>query len=261
MRFDTIPEDLTSLPRWVCVWKNSKIPMQASIRKGASSVKPETWSSFETAKAAVERGDYDYPGFVFDNDGIIGIDIDCGFTEEGFLSEVSIDCMRACKSYTELSRSGRGIHIYVRGFLPFEGKNNLAGVEIYSSKRYFIVTGEKLIFSEIIENQEAINYIVEKYFPEVEKDGGEGNATGRIYSPVYPAPTKGNIALQPQYPPIAQGMRNISLTSLAGQLHNQGYTREDIYKELLKCNKAACKPPLPDREVQTIVNSVTRYRR
>ena len=245
MRYDTIPTELTQLPQWVCAWKNSKIPMQAKFKKGASSVSPDTWSTYEEAKAAVERGAYDYLGFVFNNNGIIGIDVDCGYDEDGFLSEASIDIMRACRSYTEQSRSGRGIHIYLKGELPFKGKNNRAGVEIYRSSRFFIVTGEKLIYDHITENQEAIDYVVKKYFPEAEKENTGTGLTNRIYSPCYSKPEKGKISIQPTYPPIPQGMRNLSLTSLAGQLHNQGYKKQEIYKELLKANQAACKPPLP----------------
>lgn len=260
MRYDTIPSELIAIPQWVCAWDNSKIPMQAKIKKGASSVNPDTWSTYEAAKKAVMSGTYDYLGFVFNNNGIVGIDIDCGYDEDGFLSEISIDCMRNTRSYTEQSRSGRGIHIFVKGTLPFKGKNNGAGVEIYRSSRYFIVTGEKLIYDQIIENQDAIDYIVEKYFPDVEKES-TGTGTGRIYSPLYSKPEGGKISIQPSYPPIPQGMRNLSLTSLAGQLHNQGYDKQRIYDELLKANQSACKPPLPVTEIRTIVNSVTKYRR
>lgn len=235
--------------------------MKANERKGASSVNPETWCDFETAQKAVSDGIYDHIGFVFNNNGIVGIDIDCGFDEDGFLSKTSIDIMRACRSYTEKSRSGRGVHILLKGDLPFKGKNNGNGVEIYKSSRYFIVTGEKLIYDHIIENQEAIDYVVKKYFPEAEKENTGTGLTNRIYSPCYSKPEKGKISIQPTYPPIPQGMRNLSLTSLAGQLHNQGYKKQEIYKELLKANQAACKPPLPVGEIQTIVNSVTKYRR
>jgi len=261
MRYENLPPEITALPQWVCVWNNSKIPMRANIKKGASSVQPDTWSTFEDAKNAVESGMYDHLGFVFNNNGIVGIDIDCGFDDDGFLSQVSIDIMRSCRSYTEVSRSGRGVHILLKGKLPFKGKNNRAGVEIYESSRYFIVTGQKLIYDTIIENQQAIDYIVEKYFAEDEKEGNDSDYSQRIYSPVYTKPENGKISLEPTYPPIPQGMRNLSLTSLAGQLHNQGYEKQKIYQELLKANEAACTPPLPVGEIQTIVNSVTRYRR
>lgn len=118
MRYANLPPDITALPQWVCVWNGSKIPMKANERKGASSVNPETWCDFETAQKAVSDGIYDHIGFVFNNNGIVGIDIDCGFDEDGFLSETSIDIMRACRSYTEKSRSGRGVHILLKGDLP-----------------------------------------------------------------------------------------------------------------------------------------------
>jgi len=261
MRYTNIPSELKQLNRWLCVWKNSKIPMQATHRKGASSVSPETWSTFSTAESAVEGGYYDDIGFVFNGDGYIGIDIDAGFDEDGFLSPLSIDVMNACKSYTETSRSGRGIHIILKGRLPFEGKNNRNGVEIYKTGRYFIMTGKKLIYDKIIENQAAIDYVVDKYFYEFIKESTNSHSQ-RIYSPEFTLPdANGKISLDPKFPTVQPGMRNISLTSLAGQYHNQGYTRDFIYNKLSQVNQAACKPPLPENEIETIVNSVTRYRR
>ena len=261
MKFDKIPSELTSLQQWVCVWSNSKIPMQATIKKGASSSQADTWSAFEDAKAAVENECYDNIGFVFNNNGIVGIDIDCGYDEDGFLSGTARDIITECRSYTEKSRSGRGMHIYVKGELPFSGKNNKKGVEIYQSNRYFIVTGEKLIFERIIKNQDAIDYVLDKYFPDNLRESQNSPTDGKIYTPIYDIPTAERIPLQPVYPTIAQGMRNISLLSLAGQLHNQGYNKEAIYRELLKANTEACKPPLPISEIQSITNSIVRYRR
>ena len=93
MRYDKLPPELTELPQWVCVWNGSKIPMQAREKKAASSVMPETWAVFDDARVAVDAGVYDGLGFVFNNNGIIGIDIDAGFDEDGFLSALSIDVM------------------------------------------------------------------------------------------------------------------------------------------------------------------------
>lgn len=260
MNYDMIPSELKALPQWVCAWNNSKIPMRADAKKAASASDPTSWATYEEAQNAVENGPYNYLGFVFNDNGIVGIDIDAGYDEDGFLSDMCIDVMRRCKSYTELSKSGRGVHIYLKGNLPFKGKNNRQGMEIYRSSRFFIVTGKKIIFDEIIENQDAIDYVVSTYFPDVEKESN-GTASPRIYTPIYPTPTPGCVSLQPTYPPIPQGLRNLSLTSLAGQLHTQGYKSKDIYAELMRANKAACKPPLPSGEVQNIVRSVTRYRR
>lgn len=258
MRYDTLPPEILTLNQWVNVWNNSKIPMQSTQNVAASSSNPDTWSNFATAKNAVERGTYDHIGFVFADNGIVGIDIDAGFDEDGFLSELSVDCMRAAKSYTEKSRSGRGIHILVKGQLPFKGRNNRAGVEIYQSGRYFIMTGKVLVYHDLIENQEAIDYIVDKYFPEMVSEGVSNRAN--IYSPIWP-PIGEKIPLRSYYPPIPDGCRNISLASLAGVLHNTGYDADQIYDELSLVNERACTPPLDDYEVKTIVNSITRYKR
>lgn len=261
MNLKNIPIELQTLKQWVCTKGDSKIPMNATKPFPASSTSPNTWSSFETAINAVADGTYDYLGFVFNDNGIVGIDIDDGYDKDGFLSEIAVDIIGKCQSYTEKSKSGRGFHILVKGDLPFKGKNNQKGVEIYKSSRYFITTGDTLLYRNIVESQEVIDYIVEKYFPEVrENEGKTGGNNTTIYTPIWDRP-KGEIQLRPSYPPIPDGVRNLSLTSLAGQWHNMGYTKENIYKELLYVNSVACNPPLGKNEIECIVNSVTRYRR
>lgn len=260
MDYSRIPEELKNLKQWVCAWDTSKIPMKSFERKAASSTAPETWGTFEQAQAAVEGGVYDHLGFVFADNGIVGIDIDMGF-EDGLMTPLCADIMKACGSYTEKSRSGRGVHILLRGNLPFTGRNNLAGVEIYKARRFFIMTGKVVIFPEIVENQEAIDYVVQKYFSETERTGGKSPLVQKIYAPEFKKPEGTRVFLRPDYPEIVSGGRNLSLTSLAGAMHNTGYTKQQIYTELCYVNQRCCKPPLPDQELQTICNSVTRYRR
>ena len=260
MNLRNIPIELQNLDQWVCTKGDSKIPMNATKPFPASSTTPNTWSSFETAISAVADGRYDYLGFVFNDNGIVGIDIDDGYDEDGFLSDIAIDIIDKCKSYTEKSKSGRGFHILLKGTLPFKGKNNLKGVEIYKAARYFIMTGDTLLYRNIVESQEVIDYIVKKYFPEVRENNGGNSSASTIYTPTWEKPNE-KIPLRPTYPSIVDGTRNLSLTSLAGQWHNMGYTKENIYKELLYVNSTACNPPLAISEIQAIVNSVTRYRR
>ena len=261
MNLNNIPKELTDRIQWVCTKGDSKIPIDPFYGYNASSTKEETWSSFNTAKRRVEDGTYDYVGFVFNDSGIVGVDIDDGYDQEGLLSPLASDIIGVCKSYTERSRSGRGFHILLKGDLPFKGKNNRNGVEIYKTARYFIMTGDTILYDAIIDNQEAIDYIVDKYFPEMR--ASENKAFNpKIYTPIWDKPMiDGRIKLRPVYPLIPDGCRNICLTSLAGMLHNQGYSPQAIYDELTYCNTVACKPMLPDGEVVTIVNSVTRYKR
>lgn len=260
MNLNNIPEELKKLPQWVCTRHDSKIPMRAGTPYPASSTDAWSWSEFEVAKDAVEKGFYDYVGFVFNDNSIVGIDIDDGYTEDGFMSELAADIIGKCESYTEKSKSGRGFHILLKGELPFKGKNNLKGVEIYKTARYFIMTGDTILYHNIVESQEAINYIVEKYFPDMREGASERTTSNRIYSPIWKKPVE-KINLRPVYYPIPDGTRNISLTSIAGQWHTMGYGKEDIYRELLYVNSVACQPPLDINEIQSIVNSVTRYKR
>lgn len=260
MNLNNIPTELQELPQWVCTRGDSKVPMRAAMNCAASSTDSSTWSTFGLARNSAERGYYDYVGFVFNDNGIVGIDIDDAFDEDGFLSPLAADIIGRCNSYTEKSKSGTGIHILLYGDLPFKGKNNLKGVEIYKSARFFILTGDTLLFNNMVENQDAIDYIVEKYFPEVRESESNHTLSNRIYTPIW-VKTEGKIGLRPEYPPIPDGTRNISLTSLAGQWHTLGYSREEIYRELLYVNSIACHPPLDINEIQCITNSVTRYKR
>lgn len=260
MNLDRIPPELKELKQWVCTYEGSKVPMMADCYGSASSTNPQTWSSFENTRVAVENGTYNYAGFVFNNNGIVGIDIDTGYDDDGFLSQLACDIIGKCKSYTEKSKSGRGFHILVKGDIPFKGKNNLNGVEIYKQSRYFIMTGNVLVYDKIIDNQEAIDYILDKYFPEM-REKESNNIGNRLYTPTWRRPKNSKINLRPAYPKIPDGCRNICLTSLAGMLHTIGYNARQIYDELVYCNKVACEPSLSEREIRTIVNSITRYKR
>ena len=260
MMYSNIPQELRMLKQWVCANEDSKVPMQATMPFPASSTNPNTWSSFEEAVFAVEAGHYDYIGFVFNDNGIVGIDLDDAL-KYGYVSPIANEIFYLCHSYTEVSKSGTGIHIFVKGDIPFKGKNNLGGVEIYKTARFFIMTGDMCEFPDIVYNQGALDTIVEKYFPET-RERKTTTVTPRIYNPEWDCP-KGckRVRIKPNYPVIPDGCRNICLTSLAGMMHSIGYTKGQIYRELQYANSTACKPPLDDGELRAICNSVTRYTR
>ena len=274
INYDNIPQELRMLKQWVCANDGSKVPMQANRPYPASSINPATWATFDEAVAAVERGYYDYIGFVFNDNGIVGIDLDdsvdtvmlsyLGIKEFKYIKGVSplaTEIMEICDSYTEMSKSGTGLHIFVKGDIPFKGKNNLAGVEIYKTARFFIMTGDVYMDKPVNENQPALDYIVSQYFPET-RERKTTQVTPRIYNPEWDCP-KGcrRVRIKPNYPVIPDGCRNICLTSLAGMMHSIGYTKGQIYRELQYANSTACNPPLHDSELKTICNSVTRYQR
>lgn len=251
-----VPQELSKLKQWVNTNDDSKCPR---IGYDYTSVSDSTkWLSFEEALANVEKGINDYVGFVFNNNNIVGIDIDTGFDEDGLISDLALDILLKCKSFTEFSKSGRGFHVYLRGTLPFNGSNNRNGVEIYQVGRYFIFTGNEFYYDKLIDNQEAINYVIEKYFNYTKNEKSVHNNRMTIYRPITEFK---NGKIVTTYPPIEKGCRNICLTSLAGQLHNKGADYMTIYNKIIEVNETACTPPLSKDEVETIVDSVTRYER
>lgn len=261
-RYAAIPDELKTLPRWVCTWGHSKIPMRCRQLRGASTTDPSSWDTYEAACLAVRNGDYDDIGFVFDGDGIVGIDIDRGYDADGTLSEEAAMIITWCNSYTEESRSGRGFHILLRGSLPFSGRNNHHGVEIYASRRFFVMTGKDMGFGGTFrENQRAIDMVLTQFFPDTPETCEKGEISTTIYSGVWERPEEGKVKLKPSWPTIGIGARNDSLMSVAGAMYNQGYPIPILFRELLRINQEACSPPLPVREVEMIVNSVTKYRR
>ena len=161
--YSNIPQELRVLKQWVCANADSKVPMQATMPFPASSTNPATWSSFEEAVGAVECGHYDYIGFVFNDNGIVGIDLDDAITDWGFLTPLAHNICNLCSgTYAEYSKSGKGVHIFVKGDIPFKGKNNLAGVEIYKTARFFIMTGDAYSDARSIKiHQDALDKIVE----------------------------------------------------------------------------------------------------
>ena len=109
----------------------------------ASTTNPATWGRFDDAFDAVSSGKADGVGVVL-GDGFIGIDIDhCRNAETGEITAAALALIRTLNSYTEISPSGTGVHIWVRGACPPGGLHR-HGVELYSQGRYFTITGHHL---------------------------------------------------------------------------------------------------------------------
>jgi putative DNA primase/helicase len=59
--------------------------------------------------------------------------------------------------------------------------------------------------------------------------------------------------------PIAEGLRNDTLTSLAGAMRRRGSSADEILARLRTVNAERCVPPLDDKDLVTIAASVARY--
>src|SRR5215218_5858746 len=151
LKSENIPDELKVRPQWVA-WKAvcraqseklDKVPYSAESGCKASSTDLLTWSTFENASEALEAGEYSGLGFVFSSgDPYTGIDLDnCVERETGEIRQWALEVVRYFDSYTELSVTGTGLHIIVKGEVPNRRK---AKIEVYSSKRFFTMTGHLL---------------------------------------------------------------------------------------------------------------------
>lgn len=150
---DTLPETLVALNQWV-TWraepdpnrpgKIRKIPINARNGRNAQSTNPATWSTFETAVKRA-RASGEGIGFCLDPDHLplIAVDIDHCIVD-GRLAPAAWDMVRMCGSYTEVTPSGAGLRIIMRGLLPAALVRHDLNIEIYESARYITVTGDAL---------------------------------------------------------------------------------------------------------------------
>lgn len=164
-----IPSMLKDHKKWVC-WKKekvkgriTKVPYNPQNGKKAKSTDAQTWSSY---KEAVEAKGYDGIGYVFNGDGIFGIDIDHCITSDNKIEKDAALLIEKLKSYTEKSPSGEGIHIYgICHTKNLEGRRQ-GKYEMYFTSGYFTVTGRAIQFSDQIRDlTDEMDYILENYFP------------------------------------------------------------------------------------------------
>ena len=159
--------ELAARDQWVA-WrrekrngKGTKVPYQAVNGRRASSTDPKTWASFDAAKAACEKGGYDGIGYVLaESDPYVGVDLD-DCLHDGRPDDRAIEIVKSLGSYTEISPSGRGLRIFVRGTIPKSFNRN--GVEAYSQERFLTTTGEDWADSPTLEIRESNGPLAEFY--------------------------------------------------------------------------------------------------
>ena len=182
-KFERMPAELRQLRNWVLwvpIWNGSKWtkrPIQIS-GFGASATNPKHWSSFDDVKQAYERAvqrgyielrEKDKPpqhlsiggvGFVFDGqpdeDGLVfaGVDFDKVIAGNDIAS-LAEERIRRLGSYTERSVSGGGLHVIVKA-RPLQSGVAHKGVELYTSGRFFTMTGRAPENARIVAAPDAV---------------------------------------------------------------------------------------------------------
>src|SRR5215470_1791581 len=164
--YAALPAELCDLPQWV-LWRGrldqqadgtvryTKIPIDPQSLLNADTTNPLTWSDPETAYAALATALEEWEGqpgyygggvgFVFTaRDPYVGIDFDHVIDATGKLAPHIQEWVERLASYTEITPSGTGLHILVRGTLPTEHRRK-GSVELYDTGRFFTMTGNHVV--------------------------------------------------------------------------------------------------------------------
>lgn len=149
-----LPEELKSLPQW-CIAGKDKAPLLSNGNSlhNASPIKGP-WLTFDQACAVAGQHNLNIGFIITASDPFTCIDLDVKdalsvkangepyepheWTKPEAM-EGYVNAIRSFTSYTELSSSGKGIHIWVRGKVGKGIKRD--GVELYSQERFIVCTG------------------------------------------------------------------------------------------------------------------------
>jgi putative DNA primase/helicase len=176
---DEIPSELRQRRQWVA-WRvemrpdrtgaprATKVPVDARTGRNASATNPATWTDFNRTVDYAQRHDAGI-GYVFAaDDPYSGVDLDkCRDPQSGAITAWTHGVIQLLDSYTEVSPSATGVKIFIRAKLVEAAGRRRGPVELYSSSRFFTVTGQRLSDSPraIQDRQAQLDALVQRLFP------------------------------------------------------------------------------------------------
>lgn len=170
-----LPVELRYLRQW-CLAGENKAPLSVGPDGklfNASVTQPSQWLDFETAAKFALAYNYDVGFVLHQSDPFTCIDLDVKdainapdnpdkwTTPEQY--DLFYRIMLGFDSYTESSRSGKGLHVWVKGKIGAGVRRD--GVEIYSQERFIICTGNVVLDRSICDQQAMLTNMVSQMRP------------------------------------------------------------------------------------------------
>lgn len=191
-----IPDYMKEKKQWI-VWtsNNKKVPYAPWVKTDPIDPLDESnWTSYQQAVKFVKHRGFDGLGFVFRPEGdIVGIDLD-DCVEEVIINDNNVsvrltdphqDIVDILDSFTEVSQSGDGIHVYVRGDVGGQVTDHDVDIEIYDQGRFFCMTGNVVTdYSLSVEERNGkiddlkTAYMGDAEVEQVGQPGSDGVSTG-----------------------------------------------------------------------------------
>ncbi len=224
--------ELATADQWVIYRLPNKVPLQTSGHL-AKSNDPDTWASFEECAGAFVRDVGDGLGFVFSaDDDLIGIDFDHCLDAEGNITDPWVaETVDKLASYTEVSPSGDGLHVYVKGTIQKSIKTQ--AIEVYTRGRYFTVSGQHYAGTpQTIEwRQGVLDALSARLGEQRRAERQEAESRDKV----------------------APGGRHEAVLVRTRRAYLMGLRGAELEAVALAFNAERCDPPKPDEEVRSIV--------
>lgn len=137
-----LPDTLAELAQYkqFVVRRADKVPLNPHTGAHASVTNPADWSDFNTAAKRCALDPTLGLGMVLTTaDPFTCIDLDDAAGDAAITARHT-ELFQTFDSYSELSPSGKGLHIWLRGSVPSGIKDPARKIEVYSSARYMTLT-------------------------------------------------------------------------------------------------------------------------
>jgi hypothetical protein len=192
MRPEGIPAALCKRRQWVAWrfhwdgqrWK--KPPINPATGKPAKANDAETWGTFDEALRFHRGGKGDGIGYMLSaDDPFVAVDLDdCHDADTGRTDDFAERVIALLGSYAEVSPSGAGLHVFIRGELSRSVKKGFA--EVYARGQYITMTGHRLSGcpAKVNRRQPALRTLLEwldckRPLPKAESTAQQRTAGGR----------------------------------------------------------------------------------
>lgn len=186
--------------------KPTKVPINPDMGSFAQVDCPSTWSRFDVAIARYRKDRLAGIGFVFHPiDPYTGIDFDkCRNPETGEIDAEVRAMVGLLDSYSEVSPSGTGVKLIVRGTLPGT-RNRVARIEMYDTLRFFTLTGHRLPDTPagVNERQPQLDQLYRRLFGEPEAIVATGVSASAATQP-------GDALWEWAYPRLSARMKRVA---------------------------------------------------
>lgn len=193
---ELFPAEIKAFPQWAIADHDKKpLVWDADIGRlmAADVTDPDMLMTFENAMACAAHYGKPHIGFVLTNDDpftCIDLDVKNATNEPDPKKHTTPEqlhrfeqIMTTFDTYTEVSRSGLGVHLWLRGNIGKGRRRD--GVEVYSAERFIICTGKPVYNKPVAERNDYLTMLVNEIDLQrktyeidlVEKDPVEDDAT------------------------------------------------------------------------------------